>query len=193
MVLRCFTKMASADDSFKIEKFTAENYHSWKFGIKMSLIGKDFWEIIQGTESLAEDASAEEQRKFKKRENLALASVCLSVTTPLQIYVRSAKSAKKACDNLQKQYEAKSLSKKIFYRRKLYSARMQTGTDMTEHIRFVKTIANQLEAVEDPVSEKDLVIILIASLPDEYNYLITAFETIAEDKLTFNYVRETDT
>ena len=88
--------MTSADDSFKIEKFTAENYHSWKFGIKMSLIGKDFWEIIQGTESLAEDASAEEQRKFKKRENLALASVCLSVTTPLQIYVRSAKSAKKS-------------------------------------------------------------------------------------------------
>ena len=62
---------------------------------------------------------------------------------------------------------------------------MQKGTDMTEHINFVKTIASdQLEAVEDPVSEKDLVIIIISSLPDEYNYLITALETIAEDKLT---------
>ena len=35
------SKMASADNSFKIEKLTAENYHSWKFNIKMSLIGKD--------------------------------------------------------------------------------------------------------------------------------------------------------
>ena len=137
--------------------------------MKMSLIGKDSWEIVQGTETLAEDASAEEQRKFKKRENLALASVCLSVTTPSQIYVRSAKSAKEAWDNLQKQFEAKSLSKKIFYLRKLYSARMQKGTDMTEHINFVKTIADQLEAAEDPVSEKDLVIILISNLPGEYN------------------------
>ena len=114
-----------------------------------------------------------------KRENLALSSVCLSVTTLLQIHVRSSKSKKEAWDNLQKQFEAKSLSKKIFYRRKWYSARMQKGTDMAEHINFVKTIADQLEAVEDTVSEKDLVIILISSLPDEYNYLITALETIA--------------
>ena len=158
----------------------------------MSPIGKDLWEIVQGTDTLAEDASAEEQWKFRKRENLALASVCLSVTTPLQIYVRSAKSAKEAWDNLQKQFEAKSLSKKIFYRRKLYPACMQKGTDMTEHINFVKTDEDQLEAVEDPASEKDLVITLISSLPDEYNYeynyLITALETIAKDKLTFNYV-----
>ena len=119
--------MASADDSFKIEKLIVENYHSWKFNIKMSLIGKDLWEIVQGTETLAEDASAEEKRKFKKGENLALASVCLSVTTPLQFYVRSAKSAKEASDNFQKQSEAKSLSKKIFYHRKLYSAHMQKG------------------------------------------------------------------
>ena len=77
--------MESAGNSFKIEKLTAENYHSWKFNIKMSLIVKDLWEIVQGTETLAEDASAEEQRKFKKRENLALASVCSSVTTSLQI------------------------------------------------------------------------------------------------------------
>ena len=104
--------------------------------------------------------------------------------------MRSAKSAKEACDNSQKQFEAKSLSKKIFYRRKLHSAHIQKGTDITEHINFVKTIADQQEAVEDPVSEKDLVIILISSLPDEYNYFITALATITEDKLTFNYVRD---
>ena len=38
---------------------------------------------------------------------------------------------------------------------------------MTEHINFVRTIADQLEAVEDPISEEDLVIMLISSLPDE--------------------------
>ena len=159
--------MESADDSFKIEKLTAENYYSWKFNIKMSLIVKDLWEIVQGTETLAEDASAEEQRKFKNRENLAIASVCSSVTTSLQIYVRSAKSTKEAWDNLQKQLEAKSLSKKLCYHRKLYSEHLQKLTDMTEHINFFRTTADQLKAVEDPISEEDLVIMLISSLPDE--------------------------
>ena len=42
--------------------------------------------------------------------------------------------------------------------------------------------------MDDPIAEKDLVIILISRLPDEHNYSITGLETIAEDKLTWNYV-----
>ena len=37
---------------------------------------------------------------------------------------------------------------------------------------------------------KDLVIILISSLPEDHSYLITALETTAEDKLTWDYVRD---
>ena len=60
---------------------------------------------------------------------------------------------------------------------------------MTEHINNVKTLYEHLEAVEDPVNEKDLVTILISCLLKDYNYLITPLETIAEDKLTWDYVR----
>ena len=78
-------------------------------------------------------ASQEEQKRFKKRKNLALVSICLSVCTSLQIYVRTVQSAKEAWENLQKHFEEKSLSCKIFYRRKLYSARMAKGTDMIKN------------------------------------------------------------
>ena len=119
--------MATATEEsglLKVEKLTAENYNTWKFNMKMYLIGKDLWDIVKGTETLSETASAEETRKFKKKENLALASVCLSVSTGLQIYVRSAESGKETWETLQKHFEDKSLSRKIFYRRKLYCARM---------------------------------------------------------------------
>ena len=77
--------MATADDNsgFQVEKLTAENYFSWRFNMKMFLIGKDLCEIVTGTETLPERASQEEQKRFKKRENLALASVCLSACTSL--------------------------------------------------------------------------------------------------------------
>eukprot|EP00794_Sanderia_malayensis_P016396 gene16396-biopygen12085 len=42
---------------------------------------------------------------------------------------------------------------------------------------------NISDAVDDAV-------ILISSLPEQYNYLITALETIGEDKLTWDYVRD---
>ena len=182
--------MATAEDAFKVEKLTGDNYHSWKFNMKMYLIGKDLWEIVTGTEMQNADASAEEERKYRRRENMALATVCLSISTNLQIYVRSCKTAKDAWDSLAKHFEQKTLSRKIFYRRKLYSARMQKGTGMVEHINYIKTLSEHLEAVEDPIEEKDLVIILISSLPEDYNYLITALETIAEEKLTWDYVRD---
>ena len=109
--------MTAEDISFKAEKLTGDNYHSWKFQMKMCLIGKDLWEIVTGTDQLAEGATDAEQRRFRKGETLALASVCLSVATSLQIYVRFAKNVKEAWDNLEQHFEQKSLSRKVFYRR----------------------------------------------------------------------------
>ena len=116
--------MATEDLTFKIEKLNADIYHSWKFNMKMYLIGKDLWEIVTGNEVMDKDLSDAEKRKFKKRENQALAAICLAVSTNLQIYVRSSETAGAAWENLEKHFQQKTLSKKIFYRRKLYSARM---------------------------------------------------------------------
>ena len=61
---------------------------------------------------------------------------------------------------------------------------MENGQNMAEHISHIKTLSEHLEAIDNRTAEKDLVILLISSLPEEYNYLITALETIAEDHLT---------
>ena len=43
--------MTVEETNFKIEKLTAEYYHSWKFNMKMYLIGNDLWEIVSGIET----------------------------------------------------------------------------------------------------------------------------------------------
>ena len=67
---------------------------------------------------------------------------------------------------------------------------MDKGASMLEHVNYIRTLSENQQAVGDPIAEKDLVIILISSLPDSYNYLITALETIAEELLTWEYVRD---
>ena len=62
--------------------------------------------------------------------------------------------------------------------------------DMKNHVNEIKTISEHLEAIGDPIAEHDLVIILISSYPEDFNYLITALETIAESTLTWVYVRD---
>ena len=60
---------------------------------------------------------------------------------------------------------------------------------MIDHITYIKTLLEHLEAVDDLVQEKDRVIILISSLPEDYNYIFTALEAIGEEKLTWEYAR----
>ena len=61
---------------------------------------------------------------------------------------------------------------------------------MTNYVNEIKTISEHLEAIGNQIAEHDLVIILISSLPKEFNYLITALETIAERMLTWDYVHD---
>ena len=150
--------------------------------MKMYLIGKDLLDIVTGAKTLSE-----EKKQFKKRENVSLATICLSMSTSLQIYVRSAKTGKEAWDNIERHFQQKKLSRKISLRRKLYSTKMGKGDDMKKHENEIKTISEHLEAICDSIAEHDLVTILISSLPEDFNYLITALETIAEITLTWVY------
>uniref|UniRef100_A0AAV1T0V2 CCHC-type domain-containing protein n=1 Tax=Peronospora matthiolae TaxID=2874970 RepID=A0AAV1T0V2_9STRA len=64
---------------------------------------------------------------------------------------------------------------------------MGEGDDVLEHINRLKTLAEQLDAVGAPVSEDDLVITLLASLSESYQFLITALESRA-DSLSWELV-----
>ena len=168
----------------------SEDYHAWKFSMRMFLLGRDLWEIVEGSETIEEYETDAERRKFRRRENHALSKICLSISSSLHIYVRSCKTAKEAWDNLEKRFEEKSLTRKIEYRRKLYAAKYSDEMEMVLHVNNLKTISERLESLGDPVTEKDLVMILISSLSDTYNNLITTLETVKEEELSWDYVRD---
>lgn len=158
--------------------------------MKMLLMGKNLWEIVDGSETVNGLTTHGEVLKFKRRHNYALSTICLNVSRDLHIYIRSAKSAKEAWDNLESRFEEKSITRKLELRRKLYDAKLNNST-MTEHINHIKTIAEQLESLDDVQNERDLVFILMSSVPmDRYRNLIATLETIEESRLTWNYVRD---
>ena len=65
-------------DEHKPDKLVgADNWSPWKFGMRMYLTGKDLFGLVDGTEVLDETATAKEREVFKKRENQALAIICL--------------------------------------------------------------------------------------------------------------------
>uniref|UniRef100_H3HA76 CCHC-type domain-containing protein n=1 Tax=Phytophthora ramorum TaxID=164328 RepID=H3HA76_PHYRM len=101
--------------------------------------------------------------------------------------VRSAKDAHDAWSRLEGHFEKKSLANKLFLRRRFFTTMMDEGDDVLEHINKLKTLAEQLDAVGAPVSEDDLVITLLGSLSESYQFLITALESRA-DSLSWELV-----
>ena len=51
---------------------------------------------------------------------------------------------------------------------------------MQEHVKAMTEIFEGLSVIGDPISEEDCVVHLLASLPDSYNMLVTAFEANVE-------------
>ena len=76
-----------SEETYKPDKLNGDNFHSWKFNMKMFLIGKDLWDIVSGDEILGEEATPKERDQFRKRDNKALSTISLSVATDIQIYV----------------------------------------------------------------------------------------------------------
>ena len=54
---------------------------------------------------------------------------------------------------------------------------------MEELVNKMTTIAERLAALGKPVSDEEMAMILLTSLPKDYNHLITTLETLDDDKI----------
>ena len=52
----------------KIEKLNRDNYHTWKFNMKMQLILKDLWDFVQGAEVLPDQPNEKKHVRHSGRK-----------------------------------------------------------------------------------------------------------------------------
>ncbi|KAG6590589.1 Gag-Pol polyprotein [Phytophthora cinnamomi] len=178
---------AASTTTSRINKFDGTNFHTWKFKMAMVLEERDLWEVTSGEIKLEHCATTLDQTTFKRKSRKALAIICLAMEDLQLPLVRSAKDAYDAWSKLEGHFEKKSLANKLFLRRRFFTTMMAEGDDVLEHINKIKTLAEQLDAVGAPVSEDDLVITLLGSLSESYQFLITALESRA-DSLSWELV-----
>ena len=67
----------------------------------------------------------------------------------------------------------KSLFNKMYLKKQLYGLRMNEGTAVLEHLNFFNKVINELLAVDVKIDEKDKALMLLSSLSESYDYIIT--------------------
>ncbi|CAL9015226.1 unnamed protein product, partial [Prunus brigantina] len=74
---------------------------------------------------------------------------------------------------LEKLYIAKSLTNKLHLKRQLYKLKMEEGGNLMDHMNVFNGCIDQLRKVDVKIEEEDKALILLTSLPDSYENLVT--------------------
>ena len=118
----------------------------------------------------------------------ALSQIALTVSDGVVGHIRNAKSAREAWLKICSVFEQKGLSSQIFLRRKLINVKLDESQSMQIHINKIREFADRLEAIGDPVRDRELAIIILSSLPEKFNALIISLEARPPDEITFDSV-----
>ena len=110
--------------SLRISKFDGTNFHAWKFKMQMVLEERDLWEIVSGEIKAEQCKTQLDQATYKRKSRKAMAVICLAMEDSQLPLVRSASGACDAWSRLEDHFEKKSLSNKLFLRRRFFTTMM---------------------------------------------------------------------
>ncbi|CAB4273488.1 unnamed protein product [Prunus armeniaca] len=76
-------------------------------------------------------------------------------------------------EKLEKLYMAKGLTNKLYMTKQLYTLKMEEGGNLMDHINVFSGCIDQLRKVDVKLEEEDKALLLLTSLPDSYENLVT--------------------
>lgn len=170
-------------EKLQFSKLNGNNYQMWKFKMELFLIEKDLWDTI--SQERPDDPSDE----WLKRDGKARARIGLMVEDNQLCHIRKATSAAGVWTALKTHHEKSTLTNKIFLLKRLCRMQMPTNGNMEEHVNNMLDLVNQLEVLGEKLGDHLVVALLLCSLPDDYNTLITALESRDEKDLTLEMVK----
>ena len=97
------------------------------------LLAEGLWEIDDGTEVLAESASAQTQTEFQKKSQRAFSTIVLAISTQQLYLVTSCEWPKGVWDTLRNHFEQETLANKLFLKKRYFRTEMKEGTSIEAH------------------------------------------------------------
>ncbi|KAH9779278.1 hypothetical protein KPL71_007667 [Citrus sinensis] len=163
---------------FDVEKFNGENdFYLWSLKMRAIL-------IQQGLDSALENKEDQIGKKEKLEgssslggdmrsiNNKAHNTIILHLSDEVLREVVKEKSASGLWSKLEELFLKKSLAKRLYMKRKLYTFSMKEGTTMKDHLDEFNKLILDLENVNINLEDEDIALILLSSLPDSYEHFV---------------------
>ena len=160
----------------------AENFETWQFAMKMKLVELDLWITV-------DDENFDLTNIGNKRKNeKALAKICLSLKPELYMMVKPCQTAREAWVKLSNTFEQRGLQRKIHLRKELQNLTYGSCKNMQDFLNKVTTIQQQLGMMGANIPEDELTLMILMKLPETYHALVVTLEGLEADKLTMDLI-----
>ncbi|KAL6226184.1 hypothetical protein ACLB2K_000147 [Fragaria x ananassa] len=174
-----FARTTVQNAKFEVEKFDGtNNFGMWQCEVKDVLAQQD---LDMALEDRPEGMSDKDWQKINK---MACSTIRLCLAKQQKFDVMRETAAKDLWQKLEDKYMTKSAENRLHLKRRLFNFKYKEGTKMIHHLdAFNKLVADLLNLDED-IKDEDKAMLLVNSLPDSYEHLVT---TLLHGKETIKF------
>jgi len=121
---------------------------TWKFQIKHLLLARGLWGLVEGTEVLQEEASAQQIADFNKRSQKAFSTMVMAISLSQLYLVTSCDGPIAAWRALRNYLERDTLVNRLLLKKQCFG---MEGSSVKQHIKTMKELADRLAAINAPI------------------------------------------
>ena len=154
-----------------------DNYFYWEFNAIMMLARKNLLGHIDGSKPPpANDAAA--LLEWKASDMKAFAILATMLSQQYQTMIRTARTANHVREILQQFFVKNSLHNRVSLRRRLHEFKMDKGDNLMDHFMRFDELVMSMGATGDPMTEDEMLVVLLGSLSEEFNNIVRIIENI---------------
>ena len=113
------------------------------------------------------------ETKWKDSETRDESTIRMCLAGDVMYHVMDEESPAAIWLKLESRYMSKSLTNKLLLKKKLYGVKMAKGSTLDQHINMCNQIISDLNQIEVKFEEEDIALILLNSLLEFYDNLVT--------------------
>jgi hypothetical protein len=166
----------------------ASNFRAWKTRIDLILAKNKVLDIVKGkiVKPVFEEGKEQEPQnvaameKFKDVDINSMSIIVYSIKYHLIPYISHIDSSKKMYDSLTNLFSVRNIGQVMSPKNELHNMKMNDDDIITSYFVRISQLRDQLQAIEEITSEKELVNIVLNGLPKTWDAFSTSMKTKKE-------------
>lgn len=159
----------------KIEALNRENYDTWKMQMEAILIKNDSLGYVQG--KIPKPSNETDLQQWVIADSKAKADLILAISPTELKQIKDCETSAQVWERLKSVYQSKGPARKATLLKRLILSKAGARENITDHVNNFFDVVDKLQDLDVEINRDLLAIMLLYSLPDDYDNFRVAIES----------------